>query len=77
MESSKGGSVPVNLPSGLLLAVSSVLAIASVGCVFELSSGHPQYGVPLTTGILAFSLPGFLALFYAAIRKGQAEAEEE
>lgn len=77
MESSGEGRVPIDLPSGVLLAVSSVLAIAAVGCVFELSSGHPQYGVPLTSGILIVSLPGFLGLFYAAIRKGQVEAEED
>lgn len=68
---------PVNAPSGVLLAASSVLAIASVGSVFELSGGHPMYGAGVTAGILSVSLPGFAFLFYAAIRKGQAEAEED
>jgi hypothetical protein len=66
-------TIPV--PSGVLLLVSSVLAIASVGCVFELSGGHPQYGTAVTGGILVVALPGFLYLFAAAIRKGQEEAE--
>lgn len=75
----KGGSnnVPINLPSIVLLLTSSVLAIASIGCVFELSDGKPTYGSTATIGILALSLPGFLFTFYAAIRKGQQEALED
>eukprot|EP00871_Galdieria_phlegrea_P003051 jgi/Galph1/3747/GphlegSOOS_G2414.1 len=62
---------PINLPSGLLLATSCFLAIATVGSIFELSSGHPQYGSELTTIILTVALPGFLFLFYAAIQKAR------
>jgi hypothetical protein len=72
---SKGPSKTLPVPSGVLLLISSVLAIASVGCIFELSGGHPQYGNAVTASILAVSLPGFLYLFAAAIRKGQEEAE--
>lgn len=68
---------PINLPSGVLLLSSSVLAIASIGCVFELSSGHPTNGVPFTAAVLTFSLPTFLFLFYSAVRKGQLEALED
>lgn len=71
------GAPPINAPSGLLLLTSSVLAIACVGCVFELSGGHPTYGPTTTAGILAVSLPGFLFLFYSAIRKGQQEALDD
>lgn len=74
MATATGGGGP---PAGVLLGASSVLAIATVGCVFELSSGHPQYGVPATAAILVGSGPGFVALFAAAIRKGQLEAEED
>lgn len=70
-------SPPINAPSGFLLLSSSVLAIATVGCVFELTGGHPTYGPNLTSAILAVSLPGFLFLFYAAIRKGQQEALDD
>ncbi len=77
VQSGGNDGVPINAPSGVLLAVSSILAIASVGCVFELAGGHPQYGQSLTAGILVVSFPLFLGLFYAAIRKGQAEAEED
>lgn len=66
----------INVPSGVLLALSSVMAISTVGCVFELSSGHPQYGYKLTSFILTVSAPAFLFLFAAAIRKGRAEAGE-
>jgi hypothetical protein len=72
-----GSPKTLPVPSGVLLLVSSVLAIASVGCVFELSGGHPQYGTAVTGGILVVALPGFLYLFAAAIRKGQEEAEQD
>lgn len=70
-------SPPINAPSGLLLLSSSVLAVASVGCVFELTGGHPTYGPSVTSAILAVSLPSFLFLFYSAIRKGQQEALDD
>lgn len=58
--------------SGLLLAVSSVAAIAAVGSIFELSSGTPQLGA-LTTGIiLALSIPVTVASFYAAVQDARA-----
>lgn len=71
------GNVPINAPSFVLLLTSSVLAIASIGCVFELSGGQPTYGPTVTYAILAFSLPGFLYTFYAAVRKGQQEALDD
>lgn len=71
------GGPPINAPSSVLLLTSSVLAISSIGCVFELSGGHPTYGSQLTCVILAGSLPGFLFFFYAAIRKGQQEALDD
>jgi len=64
-----GSPPPVNLPSSALLGLASILAIATIGCIFELSSGHPQYGTPITVGILALSAPGFLFFYYAAIKK--------
>eukprot|EP00190_Bangiopsis_sp_CCMP1999_P006624 CAMPEP_0198723990 /NCGR_PEP_ID=MMETSP1475-20131203/1494_1 /TAXON_ID= ORGANISM="Unidentified sp., Strain CCMP1999" /NCGR_SAMPLE_ID=MMETSP1475 /ASSEMBLY_ACC=CAM_ASM_001111 /LENGTH=123 /DNA_ID=CAMNT_0044485347 /DNA_START=177 /DNA_END=548 /DNA_ORIENTATION=+ len=67
---------PINLPSGALLGIASIMAIATIGCIFELSSGHPQLGTALTSGILAVCAPGFVFLYYAAIKKGQAESEE-
>jgi hypothetical protein len=36
-----------------------------------------QFGYLPTYAILALSGPGFLFLFFAAIKKGQAESEEE
>lgn len=53
--------------SGVLLLGSCVTAIAAVGSVFELSSGHPELG-SLTTGvILAASIPLTVLLFLAAV----------
>ncbi len=70
-------NVPFDVPAGVLLAVSSVLAIASIGCVFELTSGHPQLGNTLTMAILLVSFPGFIGLYYAALQKGKLEADED
>lgn len=68
---------PINAPSTLLLLTSCVFAIATVGCTFELSGGHPQYGQNLTAGIFVVSLPTFIFMFYAAIKKGQQEALDD
>lgn len=57
---------------GLLLAVSCVAAIAAVGSIFELSSGHPQYGVWLTRVILGLSMPLVVFAFLAAVREANA-----
>lgn len=40
------------------------------------TQGKPQYGASLTSAILAVCLPGFIFLFYAAIKKGQSEEQE-
>jgi hypothetical protein len=58
--------------SGALLAVCCVLTIAAVGSVFELSSGVPQYGVPVTGTILALSVPLAVVSFIAAVRDARA-----
>lgn len=68
---------PINAPSGVLLLSSSVLAIAAIGCVFEITGGHPTYGFNTTASILVVSLPSFLFLFYSAIKKGQLEALDD
>ncbi|CAM9619561.1 unnamed protein product [Discosporangium mesarthrocarpum] len=78
IETTSAPAYPIDLPAYLLLSLSTVLAIAFVGCIFEATSAPtPQLGYPLTYLIGILSLPSFLFLFYAAIKKGQAEAEEE
>ncbi|GJQ09561.1 hypothetical protein GpartN1_g1352.t1 [Galdieria partita] len=74
MKKAPNSKPPINVPSGILLGMSCVLAIAFVGSLFELSSGHPQYGREVTGAILVGSLPSFLFLFYAAIQKGKEES---
>lgn len=64
------------IPAYGYLGISSVLAIAAIGCVFELSSGNPQYGAVWTSVILLMSLPGFLATFWLALQKGRHESEQ-
>jgi hypothetical protein len=58
--------------SGFLLACSCVAAIAAVGSIFELSSGTPQYGTPITSIILVLSIPLGIFCFFAAVRDAKA-----
>jgi len=62
--------------SGLLLAIACVAAIAAVGSVFELSYGHPRYGVLATSIILIASIPVTAATFWAAVLDARANLEE-
>ncbi|MEO0946569.1 MAG: hypothetical protein AAFY11_00180 [Cyanobacteria bacterium J06641_5] len=62
--------------SGLLLAIACVAAIAAVGSVFELSYGHPRYGVLVTSIILIASIPVTAATFWAAVVDTRANLEE-
>lgn len=58
--------------SYLYLLGACVAAIASVGCIFELSSGDAQLGIIPTTVILLFSAPLGLAAFVTAVRLARA-----
>jgi hypothetical protein len=58
--------------SGALLGLSCIAAIAAVGCVFELSSGRPEYGTLTTSVILAISTPIVFVALIAAIRDARA-----
>ncbi|MBM0743476.1 hypothetical protein JOY44_17975 [Phormidium sp. CLA17] len=58
--------------SGILLAGSCITAIASVGSVFELSSGEPELGGLVTGIILALSIPLTVVCFLAAVRDTRA-----
>jgi hypothetical protein len=63
---------PITIKSGVFLALCCITAIASVGCVFELSSGEAELG-NLTTGIiLAASIPLTGLLFWAAVQDTRA-----
>lgn len=68
------------IPAYALLGLSGVVAIAFVGCIFQLFydvPAAPVLGVPLTALIFALSGPTWVFGFIAAIKKGQAEADEE
>ncbi|URR36487.1 hypothetical protein NBE99_04955 [Thermosynechococcus sp. HN-54] len=58
--------------SYLYLLAACVAAIATVGCIFELSSGEAQLGVVPTTMILLLSVPLGLAAFVTAVRLARA-----
>lgn len=68
---------PINAPSPVLLASSMVLAIASTGSIFELSGGHPVLGFVPTVIVTLVGVPACFFLFYASIKKGIAETEED
>jgi len=68
---------PVDLPSPILLALSVVLAISSIGSIFELFGGSPQLGVAGTASVALLGTPLCIFLFYASVLKGNAETEED
>ncbi|CAM9401712.1 unnamed protein product [Ectocarpus fasciculatus] len=68
---------PIPLPSYLLLVLATVVSIAFTGSIFEVTGGHPELGYTTTYIIGTLSLPTFIFLFYAAIKKGKAEVEED
>ncbi|MEN9252754.1 MAG: hypothetical protein Q6L58_09985 [Thermostichales cyanobacterium BF3_bins_165] len=61
--------------SNLLLAAACLAAIAAVGCVFELSSGDPDYGVGVTAVILAVTAPLTVVFFLWAVKIARAEQQ--
>ncbi|AFZ25805.1 hypothetical protein Cylst_3681 [Cylindrospermum stagnale PCC 7417] len=54
--------------SGLYLGGSCITAIASVGSIFELSSGQPDLGVQVTAIILGLCIPLTGLFFVAAVK---------
>lgn len=68
---------PIDAPSPILLSSSMLLAIGSVGTIFELVGGSPMMGVIPSALFALVGLPSCLFLFYAAIKKGTAETEED
>ena len=59
----------VGTPKSMVLLLGScIAAIASVGSVFELSSGNPELGSLTTSVILALSIPLSVFLFIAAVK---------
>lgn len=62
--------------SGAFLGLSCVAAIAAIGSIFELSSGVPDLGTPVTSAILALSVPLAVLAFYLAVKDAKANQEE-
>jgi hypothetical protein len=57
--------------TGACLLGACISAIASVGSVFELSSGNPELGTTTTTIILAITVPLTAFLFLTAVRSSE------
>jgi hypothetical protein len=58
--------------SGIFLGGSCIAAIAAVGCIFELTSGTPEYGTLATGIILALSAPLTVICFVIAVADARA-----
>ncbi len=58
--------------SGAYLGIACLTAIAAVGCMFELSSGDPDWGTAPTAVILALSIPAGIIAFRAAVKDARA-----
>lgn len=54
--------------SSVFLGISCVSAIAGVGCVFEITSGSPDWGSTATTLILVASIPLSIFAFLTAVK---------
>lgn len=59
--------------SYVFLGGACIAFIATVGCIFELSSGDAQLGSGVTSAILALALPLGIGLFVAAVKLGRAD----
>jgi hypothetical protein len=60
----------------MFLGVSVIAAIAFVGCIFELTSGEPEWGMKVTIAILGISLPLTIATFLHAVKLAKASINE-
>ncbi len=58
--------------SGVLLLMSCFAAIASVGSIFELTSGTPELGQIVTSVILTISIPLTVICFILAVLDARA-----
>jgi hypothetical protein len=58
--------------SGLLLGLACICGVAMVGCIFEITSGEPDFGMNITIGILVASVPIGLFSFLAAVKDTKA-----
>jgi hypothetical protein len=54
--------------SSVFLGISCIAAIAGVGCIFELTSGSPDWGSTATTAILVASIPISIWAFLTAVK---------
>jgi multisubunit Na+/H+ antiporter MnhC subunit len=57
-----------SLKTQVLLLTAILSAIALVGCIFELSSGNPDWGTIPTWAILLTSIPVGVASFVTAVK---------
>ncbi|GAX12972.1 hypothetical protein FisN_2Hh463 [Fistulifera solaris] len=74
MSSETETQYPLDIPSPILLATSMLLAISSVGSLFQMMDSS---ATPVSAAIALIGLPLCLFFFYAAITKAQAETEAD
>jgi hypothetical protein len=61
--------------SGLFLAIACICGVAAVGCVFEITSGQPDFGMNPTIGILVASIPAGIVAFVLAVKDAKANQQ--
>ena len=74
--STSSTSYPLDVPSPILLGGAMLLAIIGVGTLFT-SLTDKSANVIGTVAVVGINVPVSLYLFVAAIKKGQAETEED
>ncbi|GMI47552.1 hypothetical protein TrCOL_g2156 [Triparma columacea] len=74
--SSQSSSYPLDVPSPILLGGAMLLSIVGIGTLFT-SLTDKELNVIGTAAVVGINVPVSLYLFYAAIKKGQAETEED
>lgn len=65
----------VGIKSYIYLAGSCLAAISAMACTFELVSGQPDYGFPITTGVLTATVLLTVWCYIAAV--GAARAKQQ
>ncbi len=65
----------VGFKSYLFLAGSCLAAISAMACTFELMSGQPDYGYPITVGILTSTVLLTIWCYIAAVSAARAKQQ--
>lgn len=65
----------VGIKSYLFLTGSCLAAISAMACTFELMSGQPDYGFPITIGVLTATVLLTVWCYIAAVSSARAKQQ--